>query len=294
MQIRNSIRRQLAVAGVMAALLLGSRVRAQVLDQVPSDALAVLKIKDLDAVSKKAAKMAKGLGLDQVSPEFGDPLGALEDKAHLGKGVDKAGDLAIVFEDPEKFGGEPDKALLILVPVDDYKAFLENFKKTESVGTLTKATPVDGDEDVYVDHWGKFAAIAANKDVLAKKPQGLKLDGAIAKESDSKDAIIYANIVALRAKALPELKKNREDMIAQAQKQLSDNGGDAFKQFQPVLSVLLNEAFDVAQEFLTDSRGAVVGVNLSDEGISITALSDFEPDSVIGKLAHEVKNSTLR
>ncbi len=75
MQIQNSIRSPLVVAGVVAALLLAGRAQAQVMDQVPSDALAVLRIKDLDAVSKKAGKMAKELGLDQMSPELGDPLG---------------------------------------------------------------------------------------------------------------------------------------------------------------------------------------------------------------------------
>jgi hypothetical protein len=291
MQIRRSVRRHLAVAGVAMALLLAGRANAQVLDQVPSDALAVLKIKDLDAVSKKAARMAKDLGLDQVSPEFGDPLGALEDAAHLGKGVDKKGDLAVVMEDPDKFGGNSEKSVLILVPIDDYKAFLGNFKATESVGEVTKATPVDGDEDVYVAHWGSFAAISPSKEIVAGKPRGLKLEGVIAKEAESKDAIIYANVVALRAKALPELKKAREQMVSQFEKQVSDTGGDAFKQFTPVIHVVLNEYMDAIEQVLNDARGAVLGVNLGAEGISTTMLSDFEPDSAIGKLAGEVKNT---
>jgi len=290
MQIWNSIRTPIVVAGAMAALLLGSLAQAQVFDQVPSDALAVLRIKNVDAVSKKAGKLARGLGLDQISPELGDPLGALEDKAHMGKGVDKNGDLAMVLEDPDKHG-EGDKSLLILVPVDDYKAFLSNFKATESVGDVTKATPVDGDEDVFVAHWGKFAAMSPNKDLVAKKPDGLKLEGAVAKEAASRDAIIYANVVALRDKALPELKKAREEMVSQAEKQLTDAGGDSLKPFAPVLGVLLNEYMDAIEEVLNDCRGAVLGVNLSDEGVSISIVSDFEPDSAIGKMAREIKNT---
>jgi len=79
-------------------------VRADVLDQVPGDALVVLKIKDLDGASRKIAGWAKTIGIDQQDPAWADPLGAIADKTHLGKGVKRDGDLAIAMLDPAKVG----------------------------------------------------------------------------------------------------------------------------------------------------------------------------------------------
>src|SRR3712207_7507131 len=44
--------------------------RAQVLDQVPSDALVVLKIKNLDQTNQKVAKFAKGLRSEEHTSEL--------------------------------------------------------------------------------------------------------------------------------------------------------------------------------------------------------------------------------
>ena len=66
-----------ACGAVLAAVLaLGSATaaRAQVLQQVPSDALVVVKVSNLKAVSDKVAKFAEALGLSAVQPEFADPL----------------------------------------------------------------------------------------------------------------------------------------------------------------------------------------------------------------------------
>src|SRR4051812_25596844 len=99
MRIRKQLAVMVATSVLLAMVMLGtSRAQAQqasVLDNVPGDAMVVFKVKNLEAVSKKIAKVAKDLGLDQMSPELADPLGALEEQAHLGKGVNRAGDLAI-------------------------------------------------------------------------------------------------------------------------------------------------------------------------------------------------------
>jgi hypothetical protein len=291
MQIRISIQRQLVTAGIIVALSLCTHARAQVLDQVPSDALAVLKIKDLDGVSKKAGKMAKGLGLDAMySPAFGDPLGAVEDEYHIAKGVDRSGDLAVAFQDPEKFGGK-DKSVLVLVPIQDYKAFLGNFDAAETVGDVTKARPVAHVQDVYIAQRGNFAAISLNKDLLTKKPDGMKLSAMFARQAESKDAILYLNVIALRAAEQDNLKKNGDQWASDLEKEVFDYLPDLFSPIAPVVHGFLNAFLGTSKQFLTDGRAAVLGVNLSDDGVGITALSDFDPDSSSGKLALEIKNT---
>ena len=62
------------------------------MDQVPGDAMVVFKVKNLDDASKKVAKWAKDLGLDQMDPVWGDPLGGLADKAHMPGGRERTED----------------------------------------------------------------------------------------------------------------------------------------------------------------------------------------------------------
>lgn len=285
------MRRQFWAAGLALALMLGSAVRAeaQVLEQVPGDAIVVFKVKNLGGLNAKLAKWAKGLGLDVENPELADPLGALMAEAKMEKGIDRAGDLAIAYVDPASVGEtEDEKSILLLVPTSDYAEFLKNFKSTAPDGGVTKATPQEG-EDVYVANWGKFAAMSPSKGLLGKKPTGLKLEGASAKESDAKDAIVYANLKALRAKALPELKKGREQFLAKVEEGMK-GGGEKAAKFVPLVKVVVGQYLSVAEQFLTDARGATVGFNVGDAGIATTVLADFEPESYLGKLATSNKN----
>ena len=96
--------RWMAAAGALAALMLYGTARADVLEEIPSDAMAVLKIKDLESMNTKVAKMAKTFGLDEIKPEMKDPLNALLEMGHMTKGINKAGDAALVLFAPEKGG----------------------------------------------------------------------------------------------------------------------------------------------------------------------------------------------
>ena len=286
------LRRQFLAAGLALALVLGSAVRAgaQVLEQVPGDAIVVFKVKNLGGLNTKLAKWAKGLGLDVENPEMADPLGSLLAETKMEKGIDRAGDLAIAYVDPASVGEtDNEKSILLLVPTSSYAEFLKNFKSTADEGGVTKATPQEG-EDLYVANWGKFAAMSPSKGLLGKKPTGLKLDGVSARESDAKDAIVYANLKALRAKALPALKDGRAQVMTQVEEGLKGAGEKAAK-FVPLAKVAVSQYIGVAERFLTDARGATVGFNVGDAGISTTVLADFEPDSYLGKLATSNKNT---
>jgi hypothetical protein len=280
---------------VLGAMLLGLSLcfaaRADVLDQVPSDALVVLKVKNLDDASRKIAKWAKDLGLDQQEPGWADPLGALADKTHLGKGVNRGGDLAVAMLDPQKFGGDSDKAIIALVPVANYQQFLSNFKKTADAGDgITKATPQEGTDDAYVANWGQYAAISPEKATLAKKPDGIKLTGFAAKENDAKDAIVYVNIAAVRALVLPEMKKGREWLLDQAKQALE--GQQNGKKYIPLLNAAINQLVNIGEGFFNEARSATAGLAVTENGITLTFGADFEPTSYAGKLALESKGTT--
>src|SRR5688572_33470642 len=97
----------LVVAAI--AILPGRAAQAQVLDQVPSDALVVIKIGNLKAVSDKVAKFAEAVGLAAVSPEFANPLASMQEHMKIKNGLDTSGEVAILMlkpADKEKDAGE--------------------------------------------------------------------------------------------------------------------------------------------------------------------------------------------
>jgi hypothetical protein len=179
-----------------------------------------------------------------------------------------------------------------VVPVSDYKAFVGNFKTPTDAGDgVTKASPPDGGPDIYLAKWGNgFAAMSPAKEIVSKKPTGVKLQGVIAKEADAKDIIAYANMNAIRPKLLPLLKNSRQDVMKQVDDGLN-MAGDMGKKFAPVVRALVNQLMNVGEGFLNDSTGATLGIGLSDAGLTTTVLADFKPDSYMGKVAAQQKNT---
>ena len=57
----------------------------------------------------------------------------------MSKGLNEAGDLAIVMVDPQAAGGDASKAVVVLVPVSDYKGFVGNFQNPAAEGAVTHA-----------------------------------------------------------------------------------------------------------------------------------------------------------
>ncbi|HEX8911056.1 MAG TPA: hypothetical protein VF796_01765 [Humisphaera sp.] len=291
-------RRFVAAGALCLAALLSAApaVRADVLDQVPGDALLVLKVNSLEGLNKKIATFAKGAGFDQLEPKLADPLSSMIDEAKIGKGLDRNGDFAMAFLDPAKFGGEgaggEPKSLLVLVPTTDFKAFLTNFKSAAAEGDVYKVQPQDGPDAAYVANWGTYAAVTPTKAVLANKPTGLKLTGFSAKESKAKDVLFYTNVKVLKGMALPKLKEAKVEALGGDGKegQIAGALGDN-KKFLPLAKAAAGQMFNVAEEFLNDAHSATVGLTINDAGVTMTLAADFDPTSYLGKMALQTKGS---
>ena len=218
-----------AVVAVALVVCFCASARAQgVLDQVPADAWVVLRVNKLEQTNKKVAAWAEAMGIAQMSPEAADPLGALERQANI-KGLDKSRDMAFVLMNPAGTENDPEKSILILLPTNDYKTLAASLPNAKTEGPLTTFNAsddgADEEEKGFAANWGAYAAISPTQALVSKKPGGLKLTGLAAKEMQSKDAVIYANIPAMRSKLLPELKKARENARKQFQAQMGGNAG---------------------------------------------------------------------
>jgi hypothetical protein len=290
--MRHARRFALAVVA-LAMLFTSSLARAQVLQLVPTDAMVVIKIKNLQDVSTKIATLSQQWGLANIRPELNDPLGTLLTVGGLGPGLNKNGEAAIAIMKPAQGGGEPD--VVVLVPVTDFKAFsgaLPNVKKPDDAGAK-KDEPIEfnpGGKPVYTTSVGQFAAVSPNKDLLSAKGRGLQATGAASKELAAKDLVAYINLKAVRAEILPPLQQNKQQMIDGIGQAMAQVPG-ANPKFTPVLKTYLGQFVNAAEEFLKDADGATFGINLSKEGISTTLMAEFEPGSYLGKLVSGAKNS---
>ena len=308
----------LVVIATTLMLLAAPAAQAQVLQQVPSDALFVVKFNKLKATSDKIAALATKLGLVEMKSEFADPLGSMKKEMKITQGLNDAGDAAVVV-----LQGKKDEEIIVLLPVTDYAAFSKNFADAKTEGAITTFKSGFAPGDSYMTQWGNFAAIASSKEALAKKPDGLVPAGLSAKELDSKDVVAYANMKVARVKILPEIAKHRAKFIADFEKNFqrgmnprtppaaarrpgAPRSGAAAagpatqpaavanaqaQKFAPIIRSMLNRGIDIAEQLVRDSDAAAYGISISDAGIGTTALVDFSPQSTTGQRVAQIKQS---
>jgi hypothetical protein len=302
------VRNRLMMSVALLVLALAAGAQAQVLDQVPSNAIAVLKVKSLSGLNAKVIKLANAWGIDEMVPEFKDPLGSILEKGHMSQGVNKDGDMAIAFfpvaeaapasapaEAAAENGGgarglenTPPPQVLGLIPVSDYKAFVGNFTDPHEDGEITTATSPDDKKPVYLAHWGDFAAISDVKTLLDNKPTGFKLAGLAAQEAE-KDITVFANMEQLRAFG-PKLKEQRQKLWDEMSKNLGQD--EASKKLGPVLKAVVDMYMNAVQDYIEQGTSGVASIDLSDAGINAATFAEFQPDSRLGKnFAHLRGNS---
>jgi len=273
----------------LVLLALTPFARAQVLDYVPADALAVVKVNKLADVNAKVIKLANELGLAQMQPALADPLATLMDKAGWKNGLDKTGDAAIVIMGgPAKAGPRGMRPeMLVLLPVTDYAAFVANFANPVVEGEITQVTVPNTPRPQFVTHWGKYAAMTNTKTVVAQKPEGLKISSpVIAKEFESKDVVLFANMPALREKALPQIRKFRDMMMTRMKTQQAKMGP-----YGNMAEAAIGQEFAAVEAFIRDSTGAALSLNISDAGLNFAGVADFAPESYLGQNIAKIEST---
>lgn len=279
-------RQGLAVA-LAALFVLAGIARADVFQQVPSDAVMVIRFNNLQQTSQRLGKLAKDLGLAAMVPQAADPLAFAKEQLKLTNGINDAGDAAVVIINPAT-AEDADKPVYLLIPVSDFDAFLRNFPNPEQDGDAWKVPFGESGEDAFVTRMGGYAGIAPVKSNLGK-PDGLRLTPVARKESDSKDVTVIANFGSIREQGMPALNGLRGEALAEVLREIKNDEKHA--KFAPALESLVNQAFNIAETFLRDTDIAVVGLGFAGDGIAVGVVSEFQPDSYLGKFASSLKNT---
>jgi hypothetical protein len=289
--VRNTL-----AATIVCIVIATSIASAQVLKQVPSNAFLVLKVSNLDATSKKVSDLATSLGVAQIAPDMADPLGTALKQIGVTDGVNRAGDMAIVYIDPAAFQSPEDKSMLLLLPVSDYQKFIANFADAKPDGDLTQVHFHNSREITYLNHWGDYVAASPVRQIVATAPTDIiQVDGLAAKELDGKDFVAFGNLKALRAKMLQGIATLRQMAPTEIDKAVAPGATkfqniDASK-FAPLAKVISTELLDIAQQFAEGADAASFSVNLSPDGIATTWMCQFAQGSALANRVMAVKNT---
>ena len=121
---------------------------ADVLNELPDDALGFVLVRNVGVVDGKIGQLAASL-----QRNLPQPLGFLKDVTGIGDGLDTTGDFLLAFL-PGPEGNEPALRFGVWLPVKDYGRFLKSLKATSIEGVA--AVTVAG-EDLLVARCGKWA-----------------------------------------------------------------------------------------------------------------------------------------
>jgi len=270
------------------AISLASSARAQIMEMVPTNSMVVIKIKNIQDVNSKIAALSQQWGLANMRPELNDLLGTLLTATNMGPGLNKAGDAGMAIMMPAAGANEPD--MVMLVSVTDFKAFAGALPNAKPEGDLTTFSMGGNPKPGYAADWGKYAAISPSKELIAKKGSGVKVSAASAKELDSKDLIVYANMAEIRNVAMPHFQQMKPMMLQGISQAMMNNPG-ANPKYAPLMKAYFTQILNVVEATLRDSAGASFGLNLSKEGISTTFMIDFNADSYAGQQFKAMKGS---
>jgi hypothetical protein len=273
-------------AAMATVLLVTGAAIAQVLEQIPGDALVVVKITGLRQTSDKIARFTEDLGLVALNPDLADPLGAVQQQIGAVKGINEQGEAAFVLRDPQSVGAEkPDDAFLLLIPVADYAAFLGNFQGAQTQDGVTQVLIGEQQDDGYVAQWGAFAAVAPRRELVQQRPQQrLPVQGNHARKVwQERDIVVFANIPALRDRLAPVIQQNSQEFLEGMVEGMTRQAEDAQK-FEPVVRVFGQQLLNVADAFLRDAQAATLTVQFHEDGLSTDLMADFAPTSYLGKI----------
>ena len=282
------MRRMLGMATSAAFMVvLCNGVSAQMLTSVPDNAAVFIRVKNLEQTSKKIGGLLQDWGISAMQPALADPLAAMEGMGNIQQGLNRTGEAAFVMFNPMTVAQNGDP-FVILLPVTDYAAFLTNFAGALADGDVTEITmPTDG-SPAFVAKWGTYAAISPNKQLVAARPQATKATGLTGKQLAERDVTAYVNFSGFRTQVVGYLGFGRMMLAGQIDQNASATSQQA--KFKPVAKVAVNQLFSGLEHFINETQAITFGADFAPDGVQVTMMTEFMPDSYLGKLASQWKS----
>lgn len=282
--------RNVAVAAIAMALMFSQWAVAQALNAIPADTLFFIRVNNIQQTSQKFANYTTELGIAQFQPKLQDPLGAFKQDMGVHKGLREDGDAIVAFLDPEVTGLGLDDSTIVLLPVTDYEAFIGNFENAKTEDGITEFQSPNSHLPTYAARWGDYAALSPSREMVIRQPEThLAIEGLAARQLQDQDAVFYANFEKIAAVALPKLRENRANILADVQRELQTTPEQ--QRLAPVVAAAVERGLDIAERFLEDARSATFGVTIGERGLNTTLTAEFKPDTYGARTIAQLKGS---
>ncbi|MCC7408271.1 MAG: hypothetical protein IT442_09375 [Phycisphaeraceae bacterium] len=260
------------------------------LASVPADSEVVVIIANPQALDQKVADLAEKMGVSD--PSMQSPLAHLKQEIGLIEGLrDDAPWLAVIRDVP--MASEPDEEIdeleedvpvVLLAPVTDYQAFLKNFQGGAIEEGVTEVTMHDGTLGYVKELSGGYALLGVSKKLVTSfEPDSGAIEtikGRIGASGVAtvgrSDVSIVLNMETLGPKLQMAMKQAMEEAKARGEITQEYGGGPA----GPISGEQATEiALSLTQIWVRDLQGAVLGADLTDQGVGLSTLGVWKPGS---------------
>ena len=251
---------------------------AKGLDLAPEDALAVVVIRNAADLSQKAAAVNDTLALEQ--PQLANALGTVKRMAGIRDGFrDDGVTLAVLPALPDPDSPKAENRPLMLLPVDDFKAFVAGYGG-EATEAGTSRVRMPGGRTAYARAVGDHALLGRSRERVADyepaeaSDQYLDAVGELGAAALGRSDIgVLFHVAPHRARIKDMLEKAAE----RARKQMKNAPGPGAKAVQEAYHAGLRRA-------ISQTRGLVAGVSLTKKaGAELEITAQFEPGSALAR-----------
>lgn len=274
--------RQKLLSTVTALMLLITSINAQaampnIYSMAPDGALAIIAVPSLNNVQTKIANIDKQLGLGL--PPLQNILPMLKMQLGMQQGIDDNGGILFAVTGMPA-PGEPEPPAVILVPVNNYKAFLGNFN-AEDNGGITEFV-LQG-KVAYAKSIPGYAVMGTSQPAVNAytKPAANNLNqvaGPFGSASlERSDIALYINMGKLGPMLSPMVQFGLMGMMQELEnaalppEQLEMTKA-VFKLYGAMLNAVMN-----------DAQSMTIGFDVSDKGIGFSTTTQFKAGSSLGE-----------
>ena len=276
-----------------------SRPAGSVMSVVPADAWGVVGLNNLEQLDTEVMRIGQKLGL----PIFFAPSGLIQMGLGITQGFDPAGGMALIVLNGTKYPGAANWSMaqgfpmpvVVALAATDSKALIQslNGKPTEEDPTISSVTLQQ--EAVFATTKGGYVLIGPDVEIL----KSLAANGAAAtqsaaealkpgfiKHATSSKIFIYINAKPVLATYGPVIKGMLAFAAAAAQGAEGQAGAGAAT--GPTMAMMASSYIDVLSKQVDK---LLVFADLEPNGLHLSALFTFQPDSLLAKVWAAAKPS---
>ena len=265
-----------------------TRATAPVLNLVPADAWGVVGINNLSELSNEAMRLMSKLGV----PPFFSPSGLIQMGLGLTQGFDDSGSMAMIFLDRIKygdarswtsFGGLP-APMVLAIPATDPQLLIKGLagEPAEEEGVLAVTL---GKDPAFATVKGSYVLVAPDASLLkavagtpATQPVTRVLQPGVARQINGSNLFVMVNVKPIAA-VLEPIVQGLLPMLGAAAQGAQAQAGTAGA--TPDFAAIGSAYFDILSKQV--DRLVVLG-NLDSDGLMLSALVTFQPDTLLNEV----------